>query len=108
MSKSKGNTVSPQKVVNNLGADIIRLWVAATDYSAEMTVSDEILKRTADSYRRIRNTARYLLSNLNDFDPAANLVATEKLLPLDRWVMDRAYHLQLEILAAYESYQFHL
>ncbi|WP_296590947.1 isoleucine--tRNA ligase [Methylophaga sp.] len=108
MSKSKGNTVSPQKVVNNLGADIIRLWVAATDYSAEMTVSDEILKRTADSYRRIRNTARYLLSNLNDFDPASNLVATEKLLPLDRWVMDRAYHLQLEILAAYESYQFHL
>ena len=108
MSKSKGNTVSPQKVVNNLGADIIRLWVAATDYSAEMTVSDEILKRTADSYRRIRNTSRYLLSNLNDFDPASNLVATEKLLPLDRWVLDRAYHLQLEILAAYESYQFHL
>ncbi|AFI84160.1 isoleucine--tRNA ligase [Methylophaga nitratireducenticrescens] len=108
MSKSKGNTVSPQKVVNNLGADIIRLWVAATDYSAEMTVSDEILKRTADSYRRIRNTARYLLSNLNDFDPASNLVVTEKLLPLDRWVLDRAYHLQLEILAAYESYQFHL
>lgn len=108
MSKSKGNTVSPQKVVNNLGADIIRLWVAATDYSAEMTVSDEILKRTADSYRRIRNTARYLLSNLNDFDPASNLVTTEKLLPLDRWVLDRAYHLQLEILAAYESYQFHL
>ena len=108
MSKSKGNTVSPQKVVNNLGADIIRLWVAATDYSAEMTVSDEILKRTADSYRRIRNTARYLLSNLNDFDPATNLVATDKLLPLDRWVLDRAYHLQLEILAAYESYQFHL
>ncbi|MCL5975131.1 MAG: isoleucine--tRNA ligase, partial [Gammaproteobacteria bacterium] len=108
MSKSKGNTVSPQKVVNNLGADIIRLWVAATDYSAEMSVSDEILKRTADSYRRIRNTARYLLSNLNDFDPANNLVATEELLPLDRWVLDRAYHLQLEILAAYESYQFHL
>lgn len=108
MSKSKGNTVSPQKVVNNLGADIIRLWVAATDYSAEMSVSDEILKRTADSYRRIRNTARYLLSNLNDFDPASNLVATDELLPLDRWVLDRAYHLQLEILAAYESYQFHL
>lgn len=108
MSKSKGNTVSPQKVVNNLGADIIRLWVAATDYSAEMTVSDEILKRTADSYRRIRNTARYLLSNLNDFDPASDLIVTDKLLPLDRWVLDRAYHLQLEILAAYESYQFHL
>lgn len=108
MSKSKGNTVSPQKVVNNLGADIIRLWVAATDYSAEMSVSDEILKRTADSYRRIRNTARYLLSNLSDFEPATALVMTEKLLPLDRWILDRAYHLQQEILAAYESYQFHL
>ena len=70
MSKSLGNVVSPQTVVKSLGADIIRLWVAATDYRAEMTVSDEILKRTADSYRRIRNTARFLLSNLNGFDPA--------------------------------------
>lgn len=108
MSKSLGNTVSPQKVMNSLGADIIRLWVASTDYSGEMTVSDEILKRTADSYRRIRNTARYLLSNLNDFDPANNMVAVNDLLPLDRWALDRAYHLQQDILAAYESYQFHV
>ena len=108
MSKSLGNTVSPQKVMNSLGADIIRLWVASTDYSGEMTVSDEILKRTADSYRRIRNTARYLLSNLNDFDPANNRVAVDDLLPLDRWALDRAYHLQQDILAAYESYQFHV
>ncbi|MCX4187553.1 isoleucine--tRNA ligase [Methylophaga sp. OBS4] len=108
MSKSKGNVVAPQKVMNNLGADIIRLWVAATDYSAEMSVSDEILKRTADSYRRIRNTARYLLSNLSDFDPAQNCVAIEDMLPLDRWALDRAYHVQQEILAAYDSYQFHL
>ena len=108
MSKSLGNTVSPQKVMNNLGADIIRLWVASADYSGEMTVSDEILKRTADSYRRIRNTARYLLSNLDDFDPATNMVAVNDLLPLDRWALDRAYHLQQDILAAYESYQFHV
>ena len=108
MSKSKGNVVAPQQVVNNLGADIIRLWVAATDYSAEMTVSDEILKRTADSYRRIRNTARYLLSNLSDFDPAENLLATAELLPLDRWVLDRAFQVQQDVIKAYDNYQFHL
>lgn len=108
MSKSKGNVVAPQQVVNNLGADIIRLWVAATDYSAEMTVSDEILKRTADSYRRIRNTARYLLSNLNDFLPEENLVQTTEILPLDRWVLDRAWQVQQDIIKAYDNYQFHL
>jgi isoleucyl-tRNA synthetase len=108
MSKSKGNVIAPQKVTNNLGADIIRLWVAATDYSAEMSVSDEILKRTADSYRRIRNTARYLLSNLNDFDPATHLVAVDDMLPLDRWALDAAYRLQDKIKAAYDKYQFHL
>lgn len=108
MSKSLGNVVAPQKVVNNLGADIIRLWTASSDYSAEMSVSDEILKRTADSYRRIRNTARYLLSNLSDFNPATDLVATEELLALDRWAIDRAYHVQDDIKNAYESYQFHV
>jgi isoleucyl-tRNA synthetase len=108
MSKSLGNVVAPQKVVNNLGADIIRLWAASSDYSAEMSVSDEILKRTADSYRRIRNTSRYLLSNLADFNPATDLVATEELLPLDRWALDRAYHCQQDILAAYETYNFHV
>jgi len=107
MSKSKGNVVAPQKVIKNLGADIIRLWVAATDYSGEMHVSDEILKRTADSYRRIRNTARYLLSNLSDFDPTVNLVDVNKMLPLDRWALDRAYQVQADILKAYDSYQFH-
>jgi isoleucyl-tRNA synthetase len=108
MSKSKGNVVAPQKVMKNLGADIIRLWVAATDYSGEMHVSDEILKRTADSYRRIRNTARYLLSNLNDFEPASNLLDIDEMLPLDRWALDRAYHVQQDILKAYDNYQFHL
>lgn len=108
MSKSKGNVVAPQKVVNNLGADIVRLWVASSDYSAEMHVSDEILKRTADSYRRIRNTARYLLSNLADFNPATDQVDVAEMLALDQWAVDRAYQCQQDILKAYDSYQFHL
>jgi len=108
MSKSLGNVVSPQKVVNELGADVLRLWVAATDFSGEMTVSDEILKRTADSYRRIRNTARFLLSNLNAFDPQQHLVKPEDMLALDRWAVERTAQLQQEIVDAYNRYQFHL
>lgn len=107
MSKSIGNTVSPQKVVNDLGADVLRLWVAATDFSSEMSVSDEILKRTADSYRRIRNTARFMLSNLNGFDPQTDLVAQEHMLALDRWVVRRAAVLQQELIAAYDTFQLH-
>ena len=107
MSKSIGNVMSPQKVCNTLGADIIRLWVAATDFSTEMAVSDEILNRTADAYRRIRNTARFLLSNLNGFTPADNLVAVDDMLALDQWVLGRAAELQTEIEAAYHSYNFH-
>lgn len=107
MSKSLGNVVSPQDVTKSLGADIIRLWVAATDYRGEMTVSDEILKRTADSYRRIRNTARFLLANLKGFDPAEHLLASEDMVALDRWVVNRAAELQAEIIAHYEQYQFH-
>ncbi len=97
MSKSVGNVVSPQKVMNVLGADTIRLWVAATDYSGEMTVSDEILKRTSDAYRRIRNTNRFLLANLNGFDPATDCVAPQQMVELDRWAVDRALQLQEEI-----------
>ncbi|MEW8509103.1 MAG: isoleucine--tRNA ligase [Candidatus Thiodiazotropha sp.] len=108
MSKSLGNVVAPQKVLKTLGADIIRLWVAATDYRNEMSVSDEILKRTADAYRRIRNTARFLLSNLNGFDPAQNRVDPGQMIELDRWVVDRTLQLQQEIIDAYASYQFHL
>lgn len=107
MSKSLGNTVSPQAVVKNLGADIIRLWVSATDYRGEMSVSDEILKRTADSYRRIRNTARFLLSNLNGFDPAQHTVAPEQMVALDRWAVHRAAKLQKDIVASYDKFQFH-
>ncbi|MCC9000268.1 MAG: isoleucine--tRNA ligase [Candidatus Contendobacter sp.] len=108
MSKSLGNVVAPQKVVNSLGADVLRLWVAATDYRGEMNVSDEILKRMADSYRRMRNTARFLLANLNGFDPAQHLASPEQMLTLDRWAVDRTRRLQEEILAAYDQYQFHL
>ena len=107
MSKSIGNVMSPQKVVNDQGADVLRLWVSATDFSGEMSVSDEILKRTADSYRRIRNTARFMLSNLNGFDPSEDLVAIDDMLSLDRWAVDCAAKLQEDILAAYENYQFH-
>ncbi|MGZ5053719.1 MAG: isoleucine--tRNA ligase [Methylobacter sp.] len=106
MSKSKGNVVAPQSVMKDLGADVLRLWVASTDYRGEMSVSDEILRRTSDGYRRLRNTARFLLSNLDDFDPAQDLVETKDLLALDRWVMDRAFTLQEEVKAAYETYQF--
>lgn len=108
MSKSLGNVIAPQQVMKTLGADILRLWVAATDYRHEMTVSDENFKRTADSYRRIRNTARYLLSNLHGFDPASDLVPSENLLALDRWAVDRTALLQAEIIAAFDEYQFHL
>jgi len=106
MSKSKGNVVAPQSIMKNLGADVLRLWVAATDYRGEMNVSDEILKRTSDGYRRLRNTARFLLSNLDGFNPATDLVAIQDMLPLDRWAVDRAYLLQQDVIAYYESYQF--
>ncbi|WP_165671745.1 isoleucine--tRNA ligase [Metapseudomonas otitidis] len=106
MSKSLGNTVAPQKINNTLGADILRLWVAATDYSGEMAVSDQILQRSADAYRRIRNTARFMLANLNGFDPARDLLPPEQMLDLDRWALDAAARLQDEILEAYGEYRF--
>jgi len=107
MSKSLGNVIAPQKVVNSLGADILRLWVAATDYRGEIHVSDEILKRTADSYRRVRNTARFLLGNLHGFDPARHAVAPERLLALDAWAMQRTAALQASIIEDYRAYEFH-
>lgn len=108
MSKSLGNVVAPEKVVNSLGADVLRLWVASTDYRAEMAVSDEILKRTSDAYRRIRNTARFLLANLHGFDPLQHTVKPEKMLALDRWAVDHARLLQAELQQAYEQFNFHL
>ncbi|MDX1266837.1 MAG: isoleucine--tRNA ligase, partial [Oceanisphaera sp.] len=108
MSKSIGNVVSPQQVMNKLGADILRLWVTSTDYSGEMTVSDEILKRSADAYRRIRNTARFLLANLNGFNPATDMVAADDMVLIDRWAVGRAQAIQQEITTAYDEYNFHL
>lgn len=107
MSKSLGNTISPQKVMNDLGGDVLRLWVAATDFSGDMSVSEEILKRTADSYRRIRNTARFFLSNLSGFDPKQHLLPYEELIALDKWAIDCAARFQEDILAGYDSYQLH-
>ena len=106
MSKSLGNTIAPQKVTSTLGADVLRLWVAATDYSGELAVSEQILQRTSDAYRRIRNTARYLLANLDGFDPTAHLLLAEQLLDLDRWILDRTLLLQRDIEQAYEDYRF--
>ncbi len=107
MSKSLGNVVAPQQVINELGADVLRLWVASTDFSGEITVSDEILRRTADSYRRIRNTVRFLLANLDGFVPDQHLVARQDMLSLDGWIVARTAQLQAEIVAAYDSYNFH-
>lgn len=104
MSKSIGNTIAPLQVINKLGADILRLWVASTDYRSEIAVSDEILKRSADAYRRIRNTARFLLANLNGFDPAKDAVAYEDMVELDKWAVSHAADFQKDIIAAYESY----
>jgi len=108
MSKSIGNVIAPQKINNSLGADILRLWVAATDYSGELSISDEILKRTADSYRRIRNTLRFLLANTNGFDPDSNMVDMDKMLALDHWVVAEALKLQDELKDLYTSYQYHV
>jgi isoleucyl-tRNA synthetase len=107
MSKSLGNTVAPQQIIKTLGADILRLWVAATDYRGEISVSDEILKRTADSYRRMRNTQRYLLGNLFDFEPEQDCVAVDELLDLDRWALECTQALQDQIVLDYEHFEFH-
>ena len=106
MSKSLGNVMAPQEVIGTLGADVLRLWVAATDYRTEMTISKEILQRTSDSYRRIRNTVRYLLGNLDGFEPNQALPYDE-MLSLDQWAVRLTAKMQKQIEDAYESYQFH-
>jgi isoleucyl-tRNA synthetase len=106
MSKSLGNGIEPQDIIKNLGADILRLWILSTDYRNEMSLSQEILKRTADAYRRIRNTARFLLGNLHGFDPSRHLVDTAGMVALDQWIVARAHAMQERIEAAYERYDF--
>ena len=106
MAKSGKNAMPPIQVINKLGADILRLWVGSTDYSSEITVSQEILNRTADTYRRLRNTARFFLSNLNGFDPAKDVVLAADMLPLDRWAVDCAFNAQEQIKSAFDDYNF--
>ncbi|MFN5158739.1 MAG: isoleucine--tRNA ligase, partial [Betaproteobacteria bacterium] len=107
MSKSLGNGIEPQKVSSTLGAEIIRLWVAASDYSGDIAGDDKILARVVDAYRRIRNTLRFLLANTADFDPAKDAVPTAQMLEIDRYALARAAELQAQILAHYEVYEFH-
>ncbi len=107
MSKSLGNVIAPQKILKTLGADIIRLWVCSADYRGEMSVSNEILDRMSDSYRRIRNTARYLLSAQYDFDPSQQMVEPSEMLALDRWAVDCTARAQQDIQQAYHDYNFH-
>ncbi|HQX67546.1 MAG TPA: class I tRNA ligase family protein, partial [Ottowia sp.] len=107
MSKSLGNAVAPQVTSEKLGAEIIRLWVAASDYSGDIGIDEKILARVVDSYRRIRNTLRFLLANTSDFDPAQDAVPVGDMLELDRWLLARAAEFQAELLAHYEVYEFH-
>ena len=107
MSKSEGNVVVPQEVSDKLGAEIIRLWCAATDYSGDLGIDDKILARVVDTYRRIRNTLKFLLANISDFDPATDAVPQDQLLEIDRYALSRAAQLQADILAHYEVYEFH-
>jgi isoleucyl-tRNA synthetase len=106
MSKSVGNVIAPQQVADKLGAEIIRLWVASTDYSGEMTISDEILKRVVESYRRMRNTLRFLLANLADFDPTQHSMPSTEWLEIDRYAVALAKQLQEEVQAHYQAYEF--
>ena len=108
MSKSKGNVIAPQKVFDTMGADILRLWAASTDYSGELTISDEILKRVVESYRRIRNTLRFLLANISDFDPQRHALPVSDWLELDRYALALTQRLQDGIVADYGRYEFHL
>jgi isoleucyl-tRNA synthetase len=107
MSKSEGNVVAPQEVSGKLGAEIIRLWCASTDYSGDLGIDDKILARVVDAYRRIRNTLRFLMANVSDFDPALDAVPFEDMLEIDRYALSRAAQLQADILAHYEMYEFH-
>ncbi len=106
MSKSLGNTISPQEITNKLGSDILRLWVASTDYTNEITVSNEIFKRISESYRKIRNTARFLLANLKGFDPNTDCIQPKKMIILDKWIEGQAQKTQLNIKKNYENYNF--
>ncbi|MEY4448598.1 MAG: Isoleucine--tRNA ligase [Pseudomonadota bacterium] len=107
MSKSLGNVVAPQEITDKMGAEIVRLWVASTDYSGDLNIDDKILARVVDAYRRIRNTLRFLLANVSDFDPTKDAVADADLLEIDRFALSRAAQLQADILSHFKDYEFH-
>jgi len=107
MSKSVGNVVAPQTVSDTLGAEILRLWVASTDYAGELSISDEILKRVVESYRRTRNTLRFLLANLSDFSQATDVIESESLLEIDRYALEMTRQVQAEVLANFAKFEFH-
>lgn len=107
MSKSKGNVIAPEDIIKKYGADVLRLWVASQDYRGDIRVSNEILERVGEAYRRIRNTIRYLLGNLYDFDPSRDCVAYSNLMPIDRWILHELYELQQQVMKAYADYEFH-
>jgi len=107
-SKSIGNVIAPQKIWDTLGADILRLWIASTDFRSEMVASDEIFKRVSDQYRRIRNTLRFLLGNISDFDHKTDAIDLNNLLELDKWILEEFKDLQKDIVEHYESYSYHL
>ncbi|MBC7780775.1 MAG: class I tRNA ligase family protein, partial [Proteobacteria bacterium] len=108
MSKSRGNVVAPQQVVDSLGADVLRLWIAATDYSGELSISQEILKRVVESYRRVRNTLRFLLANVDDFDPREHRVPPDARVEIDRYAAALTERLRVSVTDDYARYEFHL
>ncbi len=108
MSKSLGNGISPQDVIKQYGADVLRLWVASTDYQTDVHISNDILKQISESYRKIRNTARYILGNISDFNPDTDMVSFDKLLPIDRWALSKLNELETKVKSAYDKYEFHI
>ena len=107
MSKSLGNVIAPQEVIDKLGADVLRLWIASNDYTGDMAVSHEIFKRSSDAYRRVRNTIRFLLANLNGFNPETDMVPFSSMVELDKWAVSLASKTQKEVVACYDEYDFH-
>ena len=107
MSKSLGNGIDPVDVINEYGADVLRLWVASSDYHVDVRISKNILKQLSESYRKIRNTARYILGNLNDFNPDTDSVQLDELYPIDRWAVSKLNDLIDTVSAGYDAYEFH-
>ena len=107
MSKSKGNSISPQEIVDKFGADVLRLWVISADYRTDMRMSNDALKQLSEGYRKIRNTARYILGNISDFNPDEDMVKADDMLPIDKWALLKLNQLIEKVTASYENYEFH-